>query len=497
MKPPAITDRQYVELSPRLYNADLAPNPTNNRKWGAFSLFALWTNDVHNIANYTFAIGLFALGFTGLEILLVFSIGALAIYGLMNLNGYIGQQYGIPFPVAARISFGIHGAQLPAIIRSIIAIAWFGIQTYLASLVLKVLILAILPNLSAYDQNNLLGLGLSNLGWLSFIIIWVIQLIILNYGMEMVRKYETIAGPIILLTVFILSIWMLYKANFTVSWSADVINTTPSLVKIFAGAALWISMYAALLLNFCDFSRMCTNRRMIRQGNFWGLVVNMIIFALIAFCLASTQFTINGKIVSSPTDIIATVPNTILLVLGCLAFLIVTIAVNIMANFIAPAFALTNLSPKYLNFHRSVMITAFAGLIILPWNLYNSPIVINIFLGSLGALLGPLYGIIIVDYWIIRKSKLNVPDLYTENPQGEYYYTKGVHLAAIYAFIPAALISIIFALIPTFAALSPFSWCIGGAIASLIYYFLKKQTLGSYMELSGEHIALKAKYVED
>lgn len=146
LQPPiAATDPNSVILSPRLHNRDLAPTRVDGRRWGGYSIFALWTNDVHNIANYSFAIGLYALGLGGWQILLSLGIGAALVYFFMNLSGYMGQKTGVPFPVISRISFGIHGAQIPALIRAVIAIAWFGIQTYLASVVFRVLLTAIHP----------------------------------------------------------------------------------------------------------------------------------------------------------------------------------------------------------------------------------------------------------------------------------------------------------------------------------------------------------------
>jgi nucleobase:cation symporter-1, NCS1 family len=188
-----------VVLSPRLHNNDLAPTKAEGRRWGRYSIFALWTNDVHNIANYSFAIGLYALGLGGWQILLSLGIGAVLVYFFMNLSGYMGQKTGVPFPVISRISFGIHGAQIPALIRAVIAIAWFGIQTYLASVVFRVLLTAIHPGFAQYDHDSILGL--SSLGWVCFVAIWFVQLAILAYGMEMVRRYEAFAGPVILLTV--------------------------------------------------------------------------------------------------------------------------------------------------------------------------------------------------------------------------------------------------------------------------------------------------------
>ena len=181
-------------------------------------------------------------------------------------------------------------------------------------------------------------------------------------------------------------------------------------------------------------------------------------------------------------------PNKLFLVLGCLAFLIVTVAVNIMANFVAPAFVLTSLAPHRLSFRRSGLISATIAVLILPWNLYNSPIVIVYFLSGLGALLGPLYGIITVDYWLVRKQRVNVPDLYTEAPTGAYF-TRGVNRKALAALVPSALISITLAVVPAFSAMTPFSWLLGAAIAGSVYWLLADRNR-HYEARSGESIAV-------
>ena len=477
-----------LALSPRLHNNDLAPTKTEGRRWGRYSIFALWTNDVHNIANYSFAMGLYALGLNGWQILLSLGIGAALVFIFMNLSGYMGQRTGVPFPVISRISFGIHGAQIPALIRAVIAIAWFGIQTYLASVVLRVLLIAVHPGFAAHDHDSILGL--SSLGWVSFVAIWFLQLAILAYGMEMVRRYEGFAGPVILLTVISLAAWMYFQANGTIAWSnREPLDTAEVWRNVFAGGALWLAIYGTLILNFSDFSRSSPCCKTIKIGNFWGLPVNILVFAGITVLLCGAQFQINGQTIESPTQIIASIPNTFFLVLGCMAFLIVTVAVNIMANFVAPAFVLSNLAPKHLTFRRAGLISATIAVLILPWNLYNSPLVIVYFLSGLGALLGPLFGVIMVDYWFVRKGQIDVPALYSEDPNGAYFYSRGVNLRAVAAFIPAALIAIILALVPGFHAISPFSWLIGAGIAALLYLiFAKRQAY--YASVSGESIAV-------
>lgn len=491
-KPPAtaLDTSGLPEISEKLYNQDLAPTKQKGRSWTGYSIFTLWANDVHSLGNYAFAIGLFALGLGGWQILLALGVGAVLLFLLLNLSGFMGHKTGVPFPVMSRISFGIRGAQIAGMLRGGVAIVWFGIQTYLASVVFRVMLVALFPALAEFDTNSILGL--STLGWAAFVVLWAVQVYIVRHGMEMIRKYEAFAGPIILLTMAAVAVWMFISAGGSIAFSTDNALTGGEMwAKIFAGGALWVAIYGTFVLNFCDFTRSSVSRKSITSGNFWGIPVNMLVFGLIVVVLAGAQFKINGTVIESPADIIQTIPNTFFLVLACLALLILTIAVNLMANFVAPVYALTNLFPKRLNFRRAGMVSAVIGLVILPWNLYNNPLVIVYFLGGLGALLGPLFGVVMADYWLIRKSRINVPDLYTENPNGTYFYKDGYNRRAIAALIPASAIAILIAFIPTLGALSSFSWFFGAGIAAVVYYAIadRKRT---YADVSGEPIAVES-----
>lgn len=243
---------------------------------------------------------------------------------------------------------------------------------------------------------------------------------------------------------------------------------------------LWVSIYGTFVLNFCDFTRSSASKKSIVKGNFWGIPpINMLVFGAIVVVMAGGQYKINGTVIESPSDIVESIPpNTLLLVLACLALLILTIAVNLMANFVAPVYALTNLFPRHLNFRKAAWVSGTIGLIILPWNLYNNPIVIVYFLGGLGALLGPLFGVVMADYWLVRRGKVNVPELYTEDPKGAYFYKRGVNPKAIIAMLPAAGLAIAIAFIPpALAAAAPFAWFIGAGVAALTYFAVadKKQ----------------------
>ena len=486
--PEALASPGIPTISERLYNQDLAPTKEVGRRWSSYNIFALWANDVHSLGNYGFALGLFALGLGGWQILVSLGIGALLLFFLLTLSGFMGIKTGVPFPVMSRISFGIHGAQIPALIRGAVAIVWFGIQTYLASLVLRVLLIALAPGLKSWDQGSILGL--SALGWLTFIFLWTIQVIIVRYGMDMIRKYEAYAGPIILITLTALAVWMLVKVGGSIAWSTNNSLTGGAMWReIFAGAALWVSIYATFLLNFCDFTRNSVSRHSIVKGNFSGIQINVVFFGCIVVAMAGSQYKINGQIISSPSDIVETIPNTALLVLAALALLILTIAVNLMANFVAPIYALTNLFPAKLNFFRAGVVSAVIGLVILPWNLYDNPAVIDYFLGGLGALLGPLFGVVIADYWLVRRAKVNVLELYTDTETAAYHYTNGYNPRAIAAFIPAAIVALVIAFIPLLEPVAPFSWFFGTGIGAIIYYAMANRH-EDFHDVSGEPIAL-------
>jgi NCS1 family nucleobase:cation symporter-1 len=480
------------DISPSLYNTDLAPTKRQGRRWTAYSIFTLWANDVHSLGNYAFAVGLFSLGLGGWQILMALGIGAALLFVLLSFSGFMGQKTGVPFPVMSRISFGIRGAQLASLIRGAVAVAWFGIQTFLASVVLRVMLVAMVPSLHELDTNSILGL--STLGWIAFVGLWIVQLIIVSFGMEMIRKYEAFAGPIILLTMVLLAIWVFTEAHGSVQWTGiRGLEGGEMWRTIFAGGALWVSIYGTFVLNFCDFTRSAVSKKSIVRGNFWGIPINMLLFGAIVVVLAGGQYKINGTIIETPSDIVQSIPNTLFLVLACLAILILTIAVNLMANFVAPVYALTNLFPKRLNFRRAAWVSGTIGLVILPWNLYKSPIVINYFLGGLGALLGPLFGIIIADYWLIRRGNINVPDLYTEDPDGTYHFRRGVNPRAIAAFIPAALLSLVVAFTPALKAVSPFAWFVAAGLGAVIYFALADRT-ATFRDVSGEPIAVESKH---
>ncbi|MEU8528988.1 MULTISPECIES: NCS1 family nucleobase:cation symporter-1 [Streptomyces] len=473
-----------------LYTYDLAPTKKEGRRWGAYNVFTLWANDVHSLGNYAFAIGLFALGLNIWGILAAFALASVLLFLLLTLSGFMGHKTGVPFPVMSRIAFGIKGAKIPAAVRGIVAIAWFGIQTYLASTVLSALLIAMFPGLRSLDANSLLGQ--STLGWITFMTLWALQLVIVSYGMQMIRRYMAFAAPTTLITMCALAIWMFVRADAAISLSVDAPLTGGAMwLQILQAAALWVVIYGTFVLNFCDFTRSAKSRASIVRGNVIGIPLNMLFFAVIVVVLSGAQFKLDGRIITSPTDIVRTIPNMLLLATASLALIALTVAVNLLANFVAPIYALIDLFPRRLDFRRAGVVSAVLGLAILPWNLYNSPIVVNYFLGGLGALLGPLFGVIMADYWLLRKARINVPDLYTENPQGEYHYRGGFNPRAVAAFVPSAAVAVVVALLPFFQSVAGFSWFVGAILGAALYALIADRG-AQIRDVDGEAIAVAA-----
>ena len=476
--------------STALYSYDLAPTKKEGRRWGAYNVFTLWANDVHSLGNYAFAIGLFALGLSVWGILLAFLLASALLFGLLTLSGYMGHKTGVPFPVMSRIAFGIRGARIPAAVRGVVAIAWFGIQTYLASSVLNALLVAMFPGLRSWEGRSVLGL--SALGWVTFLALWTVQVLIVSYGMHVIRRYMAVAAPTTLITMCALAVWMFFRAGGSISLStAHPLTGGAMWLQVLQGAALWVVIYGTFVLNFCDFTRSARSRGAIVRGNLVGIPVNMLFFAGIVVVLSGAQFKLDGRVITSPTDIVQTIPNLVMLACASVALVVLTIAVNLLANFVAPIYVLVNLFPRRLNFRRAGLLSAVIGLAIMPWNLYDNPVVVNYFLGGLGALLGPVFGVIMADYWLLRRARVNIPDLYREDPNADYHYRNGYNVRAIGAFVPAAAIAVTVALVPVFHLVAGFSWFVGAILGAVIYAAIGDRRR-VFQDVDGESIAVAA-----
>ncbi len=458
--------------SDRLYNEDLRPLREDERGWTTYSLFCTWMADVHSIGGYTFAAGLFFLGLTGWQVFLALISGITLVYFLINLTSVAGQRHGIPYPVLSRIGFGVFGANIPALIRAVIAIFWYGIQTWLASVAVVILVLKIFPDLQPYAENSILGL--STLGWICFLALWLAQLLVLRNGMESIRVLVDWSGPAIYVAMFALAAWIWYEAGSGIdfNFSSKELSTGGAILTFFTAIALVVNYFSTLMLNFTDFSRFAPTERMVRVGNFWGLPVNFILFSAVVVVTTAGSLAVYGEAISDPVELVGRIPSVVVLLLGAVTFAIATVGINIVANFVSPCYDLANAFPRHIDFKRGGLITAVLAVMVTPWNIYNSPVAINYFLGGLGALLGPLFGIIVVDYYLVKRGRINTGDLYREGTGTPYWYTGGVNRVAVGVFAVAAAVAVVVALVPAFGTVAPFSWFVGAGIGGALYWAL-------------------------
>jgi NCS1 family nucleobase:cation symporter-1 len=322
---------------PKLYNHDLAPTAPAGRTWGVFSLFAMWMSDVHSVGGYTFAASLFFLGLTGWQVLISMIAGIMCVYFLMNLIGRPSLRYGIPYPVVARISFGVMGANLAAVVRGVVGIVWYGVQTYFASKAVQVLVLTLAPGAEALSHNSMFGL--STLGWFSFLFMWFFQLVIFLSGMERIRRFIDFCGPVVYLVMFVLAAWILWQTGFSslsVQLSPPASSNTATVGVMANAAMLIVAYFAALLLNFGDFARFGKDEAAMKTGNFLGLPVNFLVFSIITVIVTSGSVKVFGEAIMDPVLLVQKIGNPVVAIIGSLTFIVATMGINIVANFVSP-----------------------------------------------------------------------------------------------------------------------------------------------------------------
>ena len=473
----AIENQAPNTFSPRLHNEDLAP--ATDRRWGAFSVFNVWTSDVHSLYGYFLAASLFLVAGNGFKFIIGIGVGSIVIFWLMGLVGNAGVRTGVPYPVLARASFGVFGANVPALVRAIVATFWYGAQTSAAAGAVVAFLVRYDGPRSLHENNHLFDH--SALEVICYLGVWAAQLLIISKGMETVRRFQDVAGPAVWVMMLALAIGLSVKAG-TLSFSVDMpakdlatlaksatgLDVTPgSFAAIAAIAATWITYFAALFLNFCDFSRFVPDAAALRRGNIWGLPVNLILFSLVAALTTSAASKVYGEVLLEPAKISAKFDNVFFVLLAALTFSVATLGINVVANFVSPAFDFSNVAPRYIDFRKGGYIAAAIALLLYPlhpWD--NAPSFVN----AIGATMGPLFGIIIVDYYLIRRTRLDVPALYDET--GEFRFRGGWNPKAFAAAIVGSVFS---SILPVYgpsgysATLGPYAWFLGVISAGLVY----------------------------
>lgn len=460
--------------SPRLYNEDLGPV---EQKWSWYNIFAFWMSDVHSVGGYVFAASLFALGLASWQVLIALLVGICIVQVIANLVARPSQQAGVPYPVVCRLAFGVFGANIPAVIRGLIAVAWYGIQTYLASSALVIVVLRFFPALAVYGDSDFLGL--SYLGWGGFLTLWFLQACVFWAGMESIRRFIDWAGPAVYAVMFLLAAWIVWRAgwsNISFTLAEKQLTSWAAFGQVIVAIALVVSYFSGPTLNFGDFSRYCRSMQDVRRGNFWGLPINFLAFSLVTVVIVSGTLPVFGEMIHDPIATVARIDNTTAVLLGAFTFVTATIGINIVANFVSPAFDFANVAPSKISWRAGGMIAAVASIFLTPWNLFNNPEVIHYTLDVLASCIGPLFGILLVDYYLLRKGRIDVDALFDDSPSGAYWYSGGVNWVAVQALVAAALIGLCFTFVPWFKPIANFAWFTGCFLGGLFFYGLSRRS---------------------
>ncbi len=438
-----------MSRSKSLYNADLAPTPSNKKNWGWFEIFNVWANDVQSLFGYTLAASLFlASGLNGWAVFAALILAGFFIMWLVNLSGKPSVKHGIPYPVFARVSMGVFGANFPAMARGLVAMFWYGAQTYAASTAVALLITAITGN-----PGTEMFLGMTGVMWVSFIFVSAFQVYLFWQGVDLVRRFLNFAGPAVYVVMVLLMIVIWFKAGgsllsevgeiFSGGTRSGGFEGLGSFGAFLAVFSIMVGYFAAVVINFGDFARFVKNEDEMKKGNLWGLVGNVIFFSFITLMITGGTIAIFGEYVANPTDMVAKVDNIVLTVVAAFAFFAATVGINMVANFIPPAYDLANLMPSKINFRTGGLITAAFGFVIGGmWVAVITQMGMFPFVNTLGAILAPVFGIMITDYYIIKKQRLDVDDLFTDSPNGKYHYNGGFNGKGMLAWVLSGYIAV-------------------------------------------------------
>lgn len=463
---------------PSLYNADLAPVPPDRRTWGWFEIFNVWSNSVQSLFGYTLAASLFlTYGLNGWLVLAAIVIAGVVAMVLVNLSGTPSVRHGIPFPVMARVSMGVRGANLPAMVRAIVAIFWYGAQTYIASTAVALLIGTFVRSAAPTF------LGLTPIAWVSFVIVWSFQMALFWRGIEWIRVFLNWAAPAVYAVMIALTVVLWLRAGDAMLSSVGTIfEGTGSyqggvIAAFFAVVGTMISYFAAVILNFGDFSRYVRSTADMRLGNFLGIPVGLAFFSLIALFVTAGTVVVFGERLTDPTEMIRRVDNVSLTIVAALTFFVATVGINVVANFVPPANDISNLMPSRISFRLGGIIAASIAFVVGAfWVSVISQIGVVGFVNTLAAFLAPAYGVMICDFYLIKRQRIDVAQLYSADPHGAYHYTSGWNLRGLAAFTVGAAFSIVAVWLPALEFLAGFDWMIGAALSGAVYFALMAKT---------------------
>jgi len=471
-----------------LINEDLAPVPLEKRTWGTWNYAALWISMSLCIPTYMLASSLIGGGMNWWQAILTIFLGNTIVLIPMILNGHAGAKYGIPFPVFARASFGTRGANIPAMLRAIVACGWFGIQTWIGGDALYHILKAWNPSLADVDTQSLFPQALPMICFFAF---WLLNMYIVYLGVESIRKLLVFKAIFLPLAALALLAWAITAAK-----GLGPILEQPSKLHgndfwkyFFPALTGMVGFWATLSLNIPDFTRYARSQKAQISGQAIGLPPSMTLFAFIGVVVTSATPIVYGSTIWDPVQLAGKFENKLMVSFAMLAVIISTLATNIAANIVSPANDFANLAPKKINFKTGGYITGIIGILIFPWKLVADPSgYIFTWLVGYSSLLGPVGGILIADYYFIRKQQLAVDELYSST--GRYHFSNGFNTVAIVALLAGILPNIpgFLVTIKLLAAdsvpywltnLYNYAWFVGFFVSGFVYWiFMRRKEHG-------------------
>jgi NCS1 family nucleobase:cation symporter-1 len=490
------TQRDFVELqadvshSP-LWNRDLAPTTIKERTWSTWNIAALWIGMSVVITTYTLAGGFIEAGMNWWQAMITILLGNTIVLIPMILNAHAGTKYGVSFPVLSRASFGTKGANIPAMLRAVVACGWFGIQTWIGGTAIDALFGVMFPAWKGSLSTVILDVPLHT--WLAFFLFWGIQVVIILKGVEGIKHLETWSAPLLLLGGLVLLIWASWRAGglgHVLTQSAALQKQRNEFWTIFPGAlTASVGYWATLSLNIPDFTRYARSQKSQMLGQAMGLPLTMTAFAFIGVAVTSATLLIYGIAIPNPVDLMARFDSVLIILFATAVIFAAQLTTNMAANVVSPSNDFSNLNPRLISYVTGGLITAVIGILMMPWKLMSSMgAYIFTWLIGYSGLMGAIAGILICDYWVLRKQRLNLEGLF--DPKGPYSYGSGYNWRAV-----VTLVLAIAPVAPGFlrAASTPggqdsdpnlfdhlytYAWFVTFALGFGIYYVLTKASKG-------------------
>jgi nucleobase:cation symporter-1, NCS1 family len=465
-----LVDMSRVEASP-LYNDDLAPVPAARRTWTTYNYAALWISMAHCIPTYMLASGLMASGMSWSQALVTILLGNTIVLAPILLNSHPGTKYGIPFPVFARAAYGTLGSNVPALMRALVACGWFGIQSWIGGEALHTFMKAIVK-----AWPGLLGAGFgghTTTEWVSFLLFWGLNVFIIYRGMDLVREVENWAAPFVLVMTGVLLWWAISRADGLGPLLAQPgrFRTLGEFWPVFVPSlTAMIGFWATLSLNMPDFTRFGRSQREQMVGQVVALPTTMSLFAAMGVVITSATAIIYGQAIWDPVQLVGKFSSPLVVAVSMFTVVVATIAVNIAANVVSPANDFANAFPRLIGFKTGGLITGLLGITIQPWRLLADPsgYIYTWLLGYSGGL-GSIAGVLIADYWIVRRRALRLEDLYLDD--GVY---RGWNVRAIAATAAGCALAWGGLVVPAMKPLYDYAWFVGFFAAGIAHVALAR-----------------------